>query len=98
MTRSYLKNRILVQVQGGNEFQPANILKYFEELGFGPNAEIGTKGLFEMASIYSLCFYTNDLCGFRNILCFDFGYTHLVYLLNFPGFCSYTSTLFSPPK
>jgi hypothetical protein len=41
----------LVQVQGGSEFQPADILKYFEELEFGPNTEIGTKGLFEMASI-----------------------------------------------
>ena len=44
-----IKNRILVQVQGGTEFQPADILKYFEELEFGPNTEIGTKGLFEMA-------------------------------------------------
>jgi hypothetical protein len=40
----------LVQVQNGTEFQPADILKYFEELEFGPNTEIGTKGLFEMAS------------------------------------------------
>jgi hypothetical protein len=50
--RSHLKNRILVQVHGGIEFQPADILKYFEELEFGPNTEIGTKGLFEMASIF----------------------------------------------
>jgi len=48
--RNHLKNRILVQVHGGIEFQPADILKYFEELEFGPNTEIGTKGLFEMAS------------------------------------------------
>ena len=56
--RSHLKNRILVQVQGGAEFQPADILKYFEELEFGPNTEIGTKGVFEMASI----FMTNARC------------------------------------
>jgi hypothetical protein len=51
VSRSHLKNRILVQVQGGIEFQPADILKYFEELEFGPNTEIGTKDLFEMASL-----------------------------------------------
>ena len=47
-TRSHLKNRILVQVQGGAEVQPAplltgsstRILKYFEELKRGPNTEI----------------------------------------------------------
>ena len=49
-TRSHLKIRILVQVQGGIEFQPADILKYFEELKLGPNTEIGTKDFFEMAS------------------------------------------------
>jgi len=49
--RSHLKNRILVQVQGGTEFQPADILKYFEELKLGHNTEIGEKDLFEMASI-----------------------------------------------
>ena len=47
---SHLKNRILVQVQGGAEFQPADILKYFEELKRGPNTEVGTKDLLEMAS------------------------------------------------
>jgi len=40
----------LVQVQGGTEFQPADILKYFEELKLDPNTEIGTKGFFEVAS------------------------------------------------
>jgi hypothetical protein len=40
----------LVQVQGGTEFQPADILKYFEELKRGSNTEIGTKDIFEMAS------------------------------------------------
>jgi len=52
--RSHLKNRILVQVQGGTEFQPADILKYFEELKRGPNTKIGTKDIFEMASSYFL--------------------------------------------
>jgi len=57
-TRSHLKNRILVQdlppgtagQERGTEFQPADILKYFEELKLGSNTEIGAKGLFEMAS------------------------------------------------
>ena len=34
----------------GSEFQPADILKYFEELKLGPNKEIGAKDIFEMAS------------------------------------------------
>jgi hypothetical protein len=38
----------LVQVQGGTEFQPADILEYFEELKLGANTEIGTKDSFEM--------------------------------------------------
>ena len=45
-TRSHLKNRILVQGQGETEFQPADILKYFEELERGLNTEIGTKDFF----------------------------------------------------
>jgi hypothetical protein len=49
-TRSHLKNRILVQVQGGTEFQPADILMYFEELKLGLKTEIGTKDFFEMVS------------------------------------------------
>jgi hypothetical protein len=49
--RSYLKNRILVQGQGGAEFHPADILKYFEELKREPNAGIGPKDIFEIASI-----------------------------------------------
>jgi hypothetical protein len=40
----------LAQVQGGIEFQPADILKYFEELKPGSNTEIGTKELFEIVS------------------------------------------------
>ena len=51
--RSYLKNRILVQGQGGAEVQPAGILKYSEELKRGPNTEIGAKGIFEIASTYN---------------------------------------------
>ena len=58
-TRSYLKIKILVQDQGGAEFQPAGILKYNEDLKRGPNAEIGLKDYFEMASIQMLEF----LCG-----------------------------------
>ena len=34
-TGRHLKNRILAQDQGGTEFQPADILKYFEELKRG---------------------------------------------------------------
>jgi hypothetical protein len=41
----------LVQDQGGVEFQPAGILKYVEDLKRRPNAEIGPKGFFEIASI-----------------------------------------------
>jgi hypothetical protein len=48
--RSHLKNRILVQDQGGAEIQPAGILKYSEELKRGPNTEIGPKDFFEIAS------------------------------------------------
>jgi len=52
ITRSHLKNRILVQGQGGAELQPAGILKYSEELERGPNTEIGPKDIFRMASIF----------------------------------------------
>jgi hypothetical protein len=40
----------LVQDQGGTKVQPAGILKYFEELKRDPNAEIGPKDIFEIAS------------------------------------------------
>ncbi len=50
MIRSYPKNRILVQVRGGAEFQTAGILEYFEDLKRGTNKEIGPKVIFEMAS------------------------------------------------
>jgi hypothetical protein len=49
--RSHLKNRILVQDQGGDEVQPAGILKYSEDLKRGHNTEIGPKDFFEIASI-----------------------------------------------
>ena len=49
-TRSYLKNRMLVQGQGGPEIQPAGILMYSEELKRGPNTEIGPKDIFKIAS------------------------------------------------
>ena len=47
--RSHLKNRILVQGQGGADVHPAGILKYSEELKRGPNTEIGPKDFFEIA-------------------------------------------------
>ena len=50
LTRSYLKNWILGQDQGGSEFQPAGILWYVEDLKRGSNAEIGPKDFFEIAS------------------------------------------------
>ncbi|CAD7844936.1 MAG: hypothetical protein [Olavius algarvensis Delta 4 endosymbiont] len=50
MIRSYLKKRILVQNQGGREFQPGGILEYFEDLNRAPNAAFGLKDFFEMAS------------------------------------------------
>ena len=49
-TITHLKKQILVQNQGGAEFQPADILQYFEELKGGPNADIGQKNLFEVGS------------------------------------------------
>jgi len=58
LTRSHLKKRILVQYQGGREFQTdgvavtaiAGILQYFEDLNRAPNKEIGPKDIFETAS------------------------------------------------
>jgi hypothetical protein len=50
-TRSHLKKRILVKYRGGAKFQPAGILRYFEELKRGTNKEIGPKDIFEIASI-----------------------------------------------
>ena len=54
ITRGDLKNKILVQDQGGRTFQSAGILLYFEELKREPNpatgGNIGLKDIFEMAS------------------------------------------------
>ena len=50
MIRNYLKIRVLVQGQGGSEFQPGGILKYVEDLKRGTNAEIGLKTIFEIVS------------------------------------------------
>jgi 5'-phosphate synthase pdxT subunit len=48
--RSHLKNRILAQGRGGDEFQSAGILHYFEDLNRDTNKEIGPEDIFEMAS------------------------------------------------
>jgi len=50
VTRSHLKIRILVQSQGGLEFQPGGILKYFEDLKRELNTGFEPKDNFEMAS------------------------------------------------
>jgi len=47
--RSHLKNRILVQSQGELEFQPAGILRYFEDLKRELNTGFGSKDIFEIA-------------------------------------------------
>jgi hypothetical protein len=52
--RDHLKNRILVQGQGGREVPTGGILKYFEDWNRAPNAEIGPKDIFEMVSKYGL--------------------------------------------
>ncbi len=39
----------MIQNQGGDEFQPAGILKYVEDLKRVPNTEIGPKDYFEIA-------------------------------------------------
>jgi hypothetical protein len=50
VNRSYLKNRILVQYQGRADLQTGGIHRYVEDLKRKPNAEIGPKDFFEMAS------------------------------------------------
>ena len=47
---SHLKNRILIQSQGGIKLQPAGILTYFEELKREFNTGFGPKDIFEIAS------------------------------------------------
>ncbi len=59
--RSYLKNRILVQDQGGREVRTGGILRYSEDLNQVPNAEIGPKDLFETASIFYACMVITGL-------------------------------------
>jgi hypothetical protein len=61
--RSYLKKEILVQGQGGTEFQPAGILMYVEDLNRRPNAEIGLKDFFESASIQIPFFSSKESIG-----------------------------------
>jgi hypothetical protein len=50
ITRSHLKNRILVHGRGGDKFQTAGILEYFEDWKRGTNIDIGPKDIFEIAS------------------------------------------------
>ncbi len=47
LIKTHLKIRVLFQDQGDNEFQPAGILMYFEELERESNTEIGTYDIFE---------------------------------------------------
>jgi hypothetical protein len=68
--RSHLKKKILVQDQGGVEFQPAGILKYVEDLKRRPNAEIGPKDFFEIALSSNINAYERGVkqltgCGLR---------------------------------
>jgi hypothetical protein len=50
MIRSYLKKKILAQYQGRADLQTGGIHRYVEDLKRGPNAEIGPKDFFEIAS------------------------------------------------
>jgi hypothetical protein len=50
LSRTYLKNRILVQDRGGAELQTAGILLYVEDLKRGTNKDIAPKDIFEMGS------------------------------------------------
>jgi hypothetical protein len=52
VTRTHLKNRILVQDRGGVEFKTAGNLLVVEDLKRGTNKDIGPKDIFEMGSIY----------------------------------------------
>jgi hypothetical protein len=54
LSRTYLKNRILVQDRGGAELQTAGILLYVEDLKRGTNKDIGPKDIFEMGSSYDV--------------------------------------------
>jgi hypothetical protein len=50
LSRTHLKNRILVQDRGGAEFQTAGNLLVVEDLKRGTNKDIGPKDIFEMGS------------------------------------------------
>lgn len=49
MMRSHLKERALVDVQGGPERHPPGVLKYSQGLKQGANTDIGPKNFFEKA-------------------------------------------------
>jgi len=51
VTRTLLKNWILVQDRGEAEFLTGGILLYVEDLKRGSNKDIGPKDIFEMGSI-----------------------------------------------
>jgi hypothetical protein len=55
LTRTHLKNRILVQDRGGVEFIAGGILLYVEDLKRGTNKDIGPKDIFEMGSSKDAC-------------------------------------------
>ena len=55
--RSHLKKKVLVEVHGGPELQPAGILQHSEELKQGANTEIGPKNYCEIASNETLVGY-----------------------------------------
>jgi len=61
MTRTHLKNRILVQDRGGAEFQTAGNLLVVEDLKRSTNKDIGPKDIFEMGSTVSGCVAFNCL-------------------------------------
>ena len=50
VTRTCLKNRILVQDRGGAEFKTGGILLYVEDFKRGSNKDIGPKDIFEIGS------------------------------------------------
>ena len=48
--RSYLKNGFWFKVKAAARFKPEEYIGYFEDLNGAPNAEIGPKDFFEIAS------------------------------------------------
>ena len=57
------RNKIPAQDQGGAEFQPAGILEYVEDLGGGPNAEIGPEDISVIPSDLASIIYTSGSTG-----------------------------------